>query len=118
MSNSRILRLVDILALALAAEGAAAEALARAKAILDATPVEPITDFLAFLANPTTSPELDAWGAANEAYGAACVARAEAQDAYEEARKCRKCKGAGGLEHYRHVADGVCFACSGSGRIA
>lgn len=30
--------------------------------------------------------------------------------------KCRKCGGTGHLSHYRHVANGVCFACDGSGK--
>jgi hypothetical protein len=30
--------------------------------------------------------------------------------------KCHRCGGRGRLDHYRHVANGVCFACDGSGK--
>ncbi len=30
---------------------------------------------------------------------------------------CSKCGGFGKLRHYSHIAEGVCFACSGSGQI-
>lgn len=30
---------------------------------------------------------------------------------------CPKCGGKGTLDHYRHVAGGVCFHCNGSGEV-
>jgi RecJ-like exonuclease len=32
-----------------------------------------------------------------------------------KATRCMKCDGAGTIEHLRHVDDGVCFACDGTG---
>lgn len=28
--------------------------------------------------------------------------------------KCKRCDGTGGLDHYRHVRNGICFACEGN----
>ena len=31
---------------------------------------------------------------------------------------CGKCKGTGRLSEYAHIAEGVCFRCQGSGKVA
>jgi hypothetical protein len=30
---------------------------------------------------------------------------------------CHKCNGSGYLEYYKHIADGICFTCKGTGLI-
>lgn len=32
-------------------------------------------------------------------------------------KKCSRCKGAGHIDHYLHVAHGVCFKCGGEGKV-
>lgn len=38
------------------------------------------------------------------------------RNAKRNAETCMRCCGAGGFNKYKHIKNGVCFACGGSGR--
>jgi len=51
-----------------------------------------------------------------EAEGQRRHAAETAEKVTAERVRCRKCDGTGRIQHYRHVANGCCFACDGTGK--